>query len=102
MTSSGRIEIEIRSAAGQGRVLYPWNTRAVGVATDLVRALAELGILSELDERTWTEKLKRAADPTAEPIRTAHALARSATQVEARPAPAVAEAHAPLVHPTPT
>jgi hypothetical protein len=96
-----QIEMEIRGAASQGRVLNPWNTRGLGVANALVRGLAELGILSELEERAWNEKLKRAADPNAEPIRTAHALARSATQVEARPAPPVAETDAPLVHPTP-
>jgi hypothetical protein len=66
-----------------------------------VRALAELGIMSELEERTWTQRLQRAVDPEAAPVRTAHALARSASPVEARSAPPVGEADPPLVHPAP-
>jgi hypothetical protein len=96
-----QIEIEIAGAAYQGRVLYPWNSRALSVAYAVVRALAELGVLSELEEREWNEKLKRAGDPESEAIRTAHSLARSAVHVEARPAPPVPDAPFPLVHPRP-
>jgi hypothetical protein len=95
------VEMEIRGAATQGRVLYPWDTRSLGVANALVRALVELGVLPELEERKWTEKLKRAADPHAEPIRTAHTLARSGVPVESRPAAGVPDTEFPLAHPAP-
>jgi hypothetical protein len=96
-----RIEMEIQSAASQGRLIYPWNSRELALAQALVRALAELGILSELEERKWTQRLQRAVDLEAEPVRAAHALARSAVPVEARSAPPVGEADFPLVHPAP-
>lgn len=97
-----KIEMEIRSAATQGRRIYPWNSSALALAQALVRALAELGIMSELEQRTWNEKLKRAVDPEAEPVRTAHAQARAAARVQAQSAAApVGEAEAPLVHPAP-
>src|SRR5437588_77973 len=81
-----RIEGEIFSAATQGRLIYPWNSRELPVARALVRALAELGVMSELEERTWNEKLRRAVDPEAQPVRTAHARARSAAAAEGRSA----------------
>jgi hypothetical protein len=71
------------------------------VAQALVRALAELGIMSELDERTWNERLNRAVDPEAKPVRTVHAQARSAAAAEGRSAISVEQAEAPLVHPVP-
>jgi hypothetical protein len=63
------IDLRRQAEASGGRTLHPSDNPAREAAHTLLRALADLRLVSELDERRWTQRFERAADPHAEPLR---------------------------------
>jgi hypothetical protein len=64
----------------------------------VVRVFRELGLLSELEERQWTQRINRAADPDAPPLQTQRARAQTSPDVASRAAPPVPQTTPPPVH----
>jgi hypothetical protein len=87
--------------ASVGRRLHPSNNPAREAAQAVLGALVELGLVSELDERRWSERFERAADPDAEPLRVYTAQTLKASFADShRDEPALHQDE-PLVHPRP-
>lgn len=88
------------AAAGRRR-LQPWQNPAREAAQAVLAAFAELGLVSELDERRWSERVERAADPDAEPLRVYTVDALKAAYADSRREEPAPDQDEPLVHPRP-
>lgn len=96
-----KVDQRRQAAAMFGRKLRPWDNPARDGAHELVTALAELGLISELDERQWVKRIEQVADPDSEPLRTYTTEALEAIAVETHVAEFFKQREAPLVHPRP-
>jgi hypothetical protein len=91
-----------QAGAASGRRLHPWNNPAREAAQAVLAAFVELGLVSELDERRWSQRFERAADPNAEPLRVYTAQSLKVAYADSHRDEPVPHRDEPLVHPRPT